>query len=50
MEHFAKLKGTLVFLMGLNNIEKITQSLIANGKDKSTPSAVISNGATKNQV
>ena len=50
MEHFAKLKGTLVFLMGLNNIEKITQSLIANGKDKSTSSAVISNGATKNQV
>lgn len=36
--------------MGLNNIEKITQSLIANGKDKSTPSAVISNGATRNQV
>lgn len=49
MEAYAKLDGTLVFLMGLKNIEQIAQSLIYNGKDEKTPVAVISNGAGANQ-
>ena len=45
MKSYAQLDGTLVFLMGLQNLEKITESLTAYGKDKNTPSAVISDGA-----
>lgn len=43
---YAKLDGTLVFLMGLKNLRQISQSLIQNGKDENTPAAVISNGAS----
>lgn len=46
----AKIKGTLIFLMGLSNIGEITRGLINFGKDKKTPAAVISGGTTKNQV
>lgn len=46
---YAKCGGTLIFLMGLGNIEKITQQLIANGMDEHTPAAVISNGASADQ-
>lgn len=46
----AKLKGTLVFLMGLGNLEKICNGLISNGKSEHTPCAVISDGTTKNQL
>ncbi len=46
MKIFAKLEGTLVFLMGLNSLEKITQSLIENGMSKDMPCAVVSNGGT----
>lgn len=45
----AKLEGTLVFLMGLSNIENITNSLILNGMDKNTPCAVIMKGTTSKQ-
>lgn len=48
-EALAKLKGTLVFLMGLHNIENICKKLIENGKDKNTPAAVISKGFDKNE-
>ena len=48
-ETLAKLEGTLVFLMGLSNINKIIQNLINYGKDKSTPVAVISNGTMYNE-
>jgi uroporphyrin-III C-methyltransferase/precorrin-2 dehydrogenase/sirohydrochlorin ferrochelatase len=41
LENLASLKGTLIFLMGLNNIDRITSALIDNGKDKDTPVAVI---------
>jgi uroporphyrin-III C-methyltransferase/precorrin-2 dehydrogenase/sirohydrochlorin ferrochelatase len=41
MAAIARLNGTLVFLMGIENIHKITDALIENGKDKDTPSAVI---------
>ncbi|MCD8026200.1 MAG: uroporphyrinogen-III C-methyltransferase [Clostridiales bacterium] len=49
MNKYAALSGTLVFLMGLKNLKRISQALISCGKDKNTPSAVISNGASASQ-
>lgn len=49
MKAYAQLDGTLVFLMGLKNLDKISQSLIQNGKSEDTPVAIISNGASVNQ-
>ncbi len=40
----AKLSGTLVFLMGLKQLPLITARLMAAGKDRNTPGAVISGG------
>lgn len=40
---------TIVFLMGLHNIELISSKLIDLGKDKDYPCAVISKGTTKEQ-
>ena len=40
---------TLIFLMGLHNIGKITENLIKAGKSKDYPVAVISRGTTKDQ-
>lgn len=40
----AKLEGTLIFLMGLSNLEQITANLIKCGKPKETPAAVIADG------
>jgi uroporphyrin-III C-methyltransferase len=40
---------TLVFLMGLHNLEKISTKLIEAGKSKDYPVAVISKGTTKDQ-
>ena len=48
-ETIAKLEGTLVFLMGLGNLEKITENLIKYGKMPETPVAVIKNGTTAKQ-
>lgn len=48
-ETVAKLEGTLVFLMGLGNLEKITKNLIKHGKIPETPVAVIKNGTTAKQ-
>ncbi|MDD7305684.1 MAG: uroporphyrinogen-III C-methyltransferase [Peptoniphilaceae bacterium] len=48
-KEYAKLKGTLVFYMGLNNIEKIVNDLLAGGIDKDTNIAIISNGGYNNQ-
>ncbi|MCM1115770.1 MAG: uroporphyrinogen-III C-methyltransferase [Clostridium sp.] len=45
----AKLNGTLVFLMGLHNIDNICKRLIENGKDKNTPASILSKGFDKNQ-
>ncbi|PID67422.1 MAG: uroporphyrinogen-III C-methyltransferase [Fusobacteriales bacterium] len=45
----AKLEGTLIFLMGIKNLEIIINDLVKNGKDKNTPVAIIEKGATKNQ-
>lgn len=48
-EVLAKLEGTLVFLMGLKNLKRITEGLIKYGKDKNTPVAVIEKGTTPEQ-
>lgn len=45
----AKEEGTLIFLMGLHNLERIAEKLIENGKDPATPAAVISSGTTGRQ-
>ena len=44
-----KTDETLVFLMGLHNIGKITRNLIKIGKSEDYPVAVISQGTTVNQ-
>ncbi len=40
---------TIVFLMGLHNLKKISKKLIHVGKSEDTPVAVISKGTTKEQ-
>ncbi|MGF7057515.1 uroporphyrinogen-III C-methyltransferase [Brassicibacter mesophilus] len=37
----ASLKGTLVFLMGMSNLQKIVHNLLCNGMSSSTPVAII---------
>lgn len=44
-----KLEGTLVFLMGLGNLDNIIEKLIENGKSQNTPCAVIMKGTTSKQ-
>lgn len=48
-EKLAKCDGTLVFLMGVKNLNMITDSLLKNGKDKDTPVAVITWGTLPEQ-
>ena len=48
-ENIAKLEGTLVFLMGVKNLDLIVGDLIKYGKNSKTPVAIIEKGATKNQ-
>lgn len=45
----SKLQGTLIFLMGVKNLDKIVNGLAENGKDIKTPIALIENGTTTNQ-
>jgi uroporphyrinogen III methyltransferase / synthase len=45
----AKLEGTLVFLMGIGNMEKITQGLILEGKSPQTPAAIVYEASTPRQ-
>lgn len=42
-------RGTLVFLMGVANLKKISENLIKEGKDKDTPVALISWATRYNQ-
>ncbi len=42
--------GSLVFLMGVKNLARISEYLIANGKDPSTPASLIRWGTTPGQV
>lgn len=48
-EALAQLKGTLVFLMGVGNLQEITEKLMLYGKDKNTPVALIHRGTTSYQ-
>lgn len=42
--------GSLVFLMGVKNLARISNSLIDNGKDPSTPASLIRWGTTPDQI
>lgn len=44
LRQFAGLEGTLVFLMGLESLETIADTLMENGRGKNTPAAVLSGG------
>ncbi|MDY6966264.1 MAG: uroporphyrinogen-III C-methyltransferase [Halobacteriota archaeon] len=48
-EKLAAFKNTIVVLMGVANLEKITSKLIEGGKDKKTPIALIERGTTEDQ-
>ena len=48
-ESLVKLKGTLVFLMGLSSINDVMQGLINAGMKKDMPAAVIENGTRLTQ-
>lgn len=45
----AKEEGTLIFLMGLKNLERIVTNLMKHGKPADTPVAVIQQGTTSRQ-
>lgn len=45
----AQEKGTLVFMMGFENIERITANLLENGKDPKVPAAVVMRGTSAKQ-
>lgn len=48
-ESLVKLKGTLIFMMSVSNIEEIAKGLKDAGMDKDMPCAVIENGTRTNQ-
>jgi len=48
-EVLARLKGTLVILMGVKNLPAITAALAAHGKDPATPVAIIERGLRPDQ-
>lgn len=48
-EALAKENGTLVFLMGLENLEDIVERLLANGKSKESKAAIIMRGTSSKQ-
>jgi uroporphyrin-III C-methyltransferase len=45
----AQSRGTIVILMGVTNLPKIVDALIANGKSKKTPIAIIERGLRKDR-
>ncbi len=45
----ARMRGTLVVLMGLKNLPAITAALLAHGRDGATPAAIIQEGTTDQQ-
>ena len=46
---YAALDGTLVFLMGLERLERLSEELISGGLSTDTPAVVISKGGTSEQ-
>jgi len=49
-DSLAQSSGTLVFLMGIGNLGKITKRLIQGGKPSDTAAAVIASGTTSQQA
>lgn len=45
----AALEGTLVFLMGIGNIDQITKRLMEEGKSPNTPAAIVYQASTSKQ-
>lgn len=45
----ARLNGTLIFLMGVGRLREITGKLMENGKNKTTPVALVHRGTTAKQ-
>jgi uroporphyrin-III C-methyltransferase/precorrin-2 dehydrogenase/sirohydrochlorin ferrochelatase len=45
----ARMRGTVVVLMGLKNLPLIAAALIKHGRDGSTPAAVVQEGSTETQ-
>lgn len=45
----AQLKGTLVILMGMHHLAEIVVGLLAAGKDRNTPCAIVMEGTTEKQ-
>jgi uroporphyrin-III C-methyltransferase / precorrin-2 dehydrogenase / sirohydrochlorin ferrochelatase len=45
----ARMRGTLVVLMGLRNLPGIADALIAGGRDPATPAAVVQDASTTDQ-
>ncbi|XVU26855.1 uroporphyrinogen-III C-methyltransferase [Actinoplanes sp. CA-054009] len=45
----ARMRGTIVVLMGLKNLPKIAERLIAEGRAAETPAAVVQEGSTAHQ-
>lgn len=48
-KNIAAMEGTLIFLMGMKNLDKITQGLMREGKDRKTPAAIVEWGTTSRQ-
>lgn len=46
---YAGLSGTLIFLMGVSNLERIVKGLLSGGMDAETPVSIIENGAIPGQ-
>ena len=45
----ARLEGTLVILMGMHHLAEIVTELLAAGKDRNTPCAIVMEGTTQRQ-
>lgn len=45
----AKMRGTLVIMMGLKNLPSIVDTLIREGRDPATPAAIIQEGSTPHE-
>lgn len=48
-EHLAKSHGTLIFLMGMENLALIAEKLIFHGKDRATPAGLVQWGTRPEQ-
>jgi uroporphyrin-III C-methyltransferase/precorrin-2 dehydrogenase/sirohydrochlorin ferrochelatase len=45
----AQMRGTLVIMMGLKNLASIAGTLLDNGRDQATPTALVQEGSTDHQ-